>query len=182
MHAPEAGRVEPRAVPERGADDGVVGRRHVLEHVELRGDELDAVVGAAQQPHAAAAAPSSGQRASSPARSRCTRASATAPTTGARPGTGARRDARLRRASSAATAVRRCADSARSRSPPCPGRIGLFDRSSCVPHRRGQSAQTGARRAARPRAAAAAGWRGSPSGRRGSRASGCRRAPRRSGG
>ena len=35
MHAAKAGRVESRAVPERGADDGVVDRRHVLEHVEL---------------------------------------------------------------------------------------------------------------------------------------------------
>ena len=35
MHAAEAGRVEPRPVPERRADDGVVGRRHVLEHVQL---------------------------------------------------------------------------------------------------------------------------------------------------
>ena len=84
------------------------------------------------------------EHAPSPARFPCTPASATAPTTGARPGTGARRDGRPRPPSSAATAVRRSAGTARSRSPPAPGRIGwCVHRSVMLDHR-------SSRRASRP--------------------------------
>ena len=124
MHLFEAGRVESRAVPERRADDRVVDRREVIEHVELRRHQVHAVIGAPQQAnrgrHAVA-----GQRAPSPAPARGTPASATAPSPGGRSETGARHGGRLRRASSAATAVRRSAGSARNRSAPFPGRIGF---------------------------------------------------------
>src|ERR671923_112375 len=46
----EAGRVEPASVPEHLADRLVFPRRHLLEHVELGGDELKAEARAAKQP------------------------------------------------------------------------------------------------------------------------------------
>ena len=49
VDATETGGVEARAVAERGADDGVVARRHVLQHPELVREEQHRVAGAPHQ-------------------------------------------------------------------------------------------------------------------------------------
>jgi hypothetical protein len=49
VHLAKARGVEAGAMPERGADDGVVGGGEVIEHVELIGDQRHAFVGAAEQ-------------------------------------------------------------------------------------------------------------------------------------
>ena len=100
--------------------------RHLLEHVELARDELQAERSAPQQ----AAAPRRARpprRAPLPARPPSSRASARAPTTGAPSGTAARRDGTAPRASSAAPGGRPCAGSARS--PTRPARAGSARRS-----------------------------------------------------